>query len=65
MITPIKSPPAEPPSAYKCSEEVNFSLITNLEQSMKSVKVFFFFNSFPSSYHCLPKSSPPLICAIA
>src|SRR5690606_32716750 len=65
ITAPINNPPAEPPEAYKCSFEVYFCSITNLEQSIKSVKVFFFFNSFPSSYHGLPKSSPPLMCAMA
>ena len=42
-----------------------FSLIKNFEQAIKSLKVFFLFNILPSSYHCLPRYSPPLICAIA
>src|SRR5690606_18651576 len=34
-------------------------------QSIKSVKVFFLFIILPSSYHCLPISSPPRIWAMA
>ena len=46
---PIKRPPALPPSAKRCSLSVMPSLIKYLPATIKSVKVFFLFNIFPSS----------------
>ena len=48
----------------RINEACRFAM-TNFEQSTKSVNVFFFLSNFPFSYHSLPKSSPPLIWAMA
>ena len=47
------------------SGEVYFSFIKNSAASIKSLKVFLFFNPLPSFFHFNPFSPPPLISAKA
>jgi len=61
---PISEPPALLPFMQSLSLEQNFFSIKCSAHAIKSVKVFFFFSSFPFSYHCLPISPPPRIWAI-
>ena len=62
---PISSPPALPPLANIRSVAVKPSATRCRPQSMKSVKVFFFWSSLPSSYHQRPISWPPRTWAMA
>lgn len=62
---PISKPPALLPLMLSFSFEQYLFAIKYSAQVMKSVKVFFFFNNFPFSYHRLPISPPPRMCAMA
>ncbi len=65
VTAPISRPPALPPSITRRSLDVHFSAMRYSAQSMKSVKVFFFFMSMPSSCQASPISSPPRMWAMA
>ena len=65
VTAPMSKPPALRPIANNLPGFVNRSRIRYSAQAMKSVNVFFFFSSLPSSYHWRPSSCPPRIWAMA
>ena len=67
MLTtaPISNPPALPPLMARRSGAVYPAATRCSATAMKSVKVFRFRSSFPSSYQGRPSSSPPRTCAMA
>src|SRR5262245_991748 len=62
---PMSRPPAEPPRAISRAAEVQPDATRCSEHATKSVNVFFFASSLPSSYHRRPISPPPRTCATA
>ncbi len=67
MLTqaPTSNPPALPPEITSWSGLVRPAATRWSAQAMKSVNVFFFFSSLPSSYQARPISSPPRTWAMA
>ena len=55
----MSRPPAEDPSAARRWSATHPEECSHFAQAMKSVNVFFFFRSLPSSYQARPISPPP------